>query len=347
MLHIPGELRENSGTHLNGSNKKEIIDILNAPLALFPPIAPRQTGLLKVSAEHQLYYECSGNPTGQPVLFLHGGPGTGSSPDQRRLFNPEDCNIIQFDQRGCGKSRPHGSLVENTTDHLVEDISRLLEHLEIDKTHLAGGSWGSTLALAYAMAYPDKVRSLLIYGIFLCRPKEFKALYFEGGIVSQLHPEIFTSFIELLPSPERADPIAGYAKLFHSKNLELRNKALQLWTLLEQKASRLMMDEDRIASEMSNPDYVLSHSLIENHYFQHNGFLDGDRLLAIAGQRLAHIPTHIINGRYDLVCPMITAHELFAAMPHSDLTIVPDAGHSFRETGITDAIRRASRALHV
>ncbi len=315
-------------------------------LPLFPPIDPYQTGSLKLCGGHQLYYECSGNPKGQPVLFLHGGPGTGSSPDTRSLFDPQRCNIIQFDQRGCGKSTPHGSLIENTTDHLVEDMIKLLDQLNIEKAHLAGGSWGSTLALAFAVAHPSRVRSILIYGIFLCRASEFKALYFKGGVVSQIYPEVFANFIELLPPGDRADPIKGYAKLFGRDNIELRNEALHMWTLLEQQASRLVVDQKRLQTEMANPDYVLSHSLIENHYFQQNGFLDGDQLLLTVGDRLANIPTHIINGRYDLICPMITAHELHKAMPHSLLTIVPDAGHSFRDPGMCDAIIRAGKKLH-
>ena len=317
-----------------------------ALLPLFPPIDPYQTGSLRVSNSHKIYYECSGNKNGQPVLFLHGGPGTGSSPDTRRLFDPDRSKLIQYDQRGCGNSTPHGSLIDNTTDHLVEDMIKLLDHLKSDKVHLAGGSWGSSLALAFAMKHPARVKSLLIYGIFLCRPCEFQALYFEGGVVSQIYPEVFTRFIELLPPADRANPIKGYAKLFGSDEPKQRSKALHMWTLLEQQASRLIVDQNRLQTEMANPDYVLSHSLIENHYFQHNGFMDGDELLGIVGEKLADIPTYIINGRYDLICPMVTAHELHCAMPHSTLTIVPDAGHSFRDPGMTDAILRAAQSLH-
>ncbi len=312
---------------------------------LFPALEPYDHGHLPVSQAHQIYFECSGNRAGQPILFLHGGPGTGSSPDQRRLFDPARFHIIQHDQRGCGNSTPHGSLEHNTTDHLVDDMVTLMDHLEIDEAHLAGGSWGSTLALALAMKHPARVRSLLIYGIFLCRPCEFRALYFSGGVVSQLYPEIFERFITLFPLADRDDPIKGYHKLFTSLDTKLRNEALTIWTLLEQQSSKLIADQDRIEQEMANPDYVLSHSLIENHYFRHNGFMDGDDLLAKAGQRLAGLPVHIINGRYDLVCPMITAHQLHKALPGSTLTIVPDAGHSFRERGIMNAIVRAAETL--
>ena len=312
---------------------------------LLPPLAPFDSDHLPVSHGHKMHFEQSGNPAGQPLLFLHGGPGTGSNPDQRRLFDPQKFHIIQFDQRGCGKSTPHGSLEHNTTDHLVADMIALMDHLHIDKAHLAGGSWGSTLALAFAMQHPERVRSLLVYGIFLCRPCEFRALYFKGGVVSQLYPEIFERFITLLPEADRHDPIKGYHKLFTSKDKELRNRALHIWTLLEQQSSNLIADQQRIDEEMTNPDYVLSHSLIENHYFQHNGFMDGDRLLLEAGERLSGIPVHIINGRYDLVCPMITAWQLHKALPDSTLEIILDAGHSFREPGITDAIMRRANAL--
>jgi proline iminopeptidase len=301
--------------------------------------------MLPVGDGHVLYYEQSGNPSGQPLLFLHGGPGTGSSPDQRRLFDPEQFRIVQYDQRGCGRSTPHGSLDANMTAHLVEDIDKLLNRLEIDRPHIAGGSWGSTLALAFAMSHPQRVKSLLLYGIFLCRPCEFRSLYFKGGSVSQIYPEIFDPFIELMPPYDRDDPIKGYWKLFHSDDKQLRTKALYMWTLLEQQASRLTVDQQRVQDEMANLDYVLSHSLIENHYFQNDGFIDGDQILVDAGHRLAGLPVHIINGRYDLVCPLITAYQLHKALPDSTLTIVPEAGHSFREPGITDAIIRAGTDL--
>ncbi len=312
---------------------------------LFPALAPFDSGHLPVSHEHKIHFERAGNRDGQPLLFLHGGPGSGSHTDHRRLFDPQKFHIIQFDQRGCGKSTPHGSIEHNTTDDLINDMIALMDHMDIEKAHLVGGSWGSTLALAFAMKHPERVLSLLVYGIFLCRPCEFRALYFQGGVVSQLYPETFRDFITLLPPDDRHDPIEGYRKLFTSRHEAMRNRALFLWTHLEQQASRLIPDLRRIDEEMANPDYVLSHSLIENHYFRHNGFIDGDRLLAEAEQRLSGIPVHIINGRYDLVCPMVTALQLHEALPGSTLTIVPDAGHSFREPGMTDAIIRRSDEL--
>lgn len=312
---------------------------------LFPPVEPYRTEFLKPADGHEIYMECSGNPHGEPVLFLHGGPGSGSSPDQRCLFDPKRFNIIQFDQRGCGKSRPHGSLENNTTNDLVGDIVALLDHLALEKVHLAGGSWGSTLALCFANEYPGRLKSLLLYGIFLGRQSELQALYFSDGIAHQLHPELFEQYLSMLPVEDRQNPIEGYNRLFHNSDETLRNAALLLWTRLEKRLSRLVVDESDLDAELANPQYVLSHSLIENHYFRHNCFIDGDELLATVPDKLRKLPTQIIAGRYDLVCPIITAYDLHKALPHSTMTIVPDAGHSFREKGITDAFIRASEAL--
>lgn len=314
-------------------------------LSLHPPLEPLKTGRLAVSNGHELFFERSGNPRGEPLLFLHGGPGSGSSPDQRRLFDPEHFQIIQFDQRGCGQSTPHGSLTNNTTGHLVQDIKSLLDHLELEKIHLAGGSWGSTLALSFGVEFPERLHSLLLYGIFLCRPRELQALYFPGGIAQQIYPDLFEDYLALLTEPERQNPIEGYRTLFHSHNDAKRNEALLMWTRLEKQLSRVLVDQNTLETELANPDFVLSHSLIENHYFQHHGFMDGDELLANAAQKLQSIPIHLINGRYDLVCPVITAYEVHKALPHSTLTIVPDAGHSFREPGMTDAIIRAGEDI--
>lgn len=313
---------------------------------LFPPVEPCRTEFLQLSDGHEIYMECSGNPHGEPVLFLHGGPGSGSSADQRRLFDPKRFNIIQFDQRGCGKSRPHGSLENNTTNDLVGDILTLLDHLKLDKVHLAGGSWGSTLALCFANEHPNRLQSLLLYGIFLGRQSELQALYFPDGIARQLHPELFEQYLALLPVEDQQNPIEGYGRLFRNSDETIRNEALLMWTHLEKRLSRLVVDEDDLGAELADANFVLSHSLIENHYFRHNCFIDGDELLAALPDKLWDIPTYIIAGRYDLVCPIITAHELHKALPHSTMTIVPDAGHSFHEKGITDAFIQASDALH-
>ena len=318
---------------------------------LFAPLKPFATDLLPVGDGHEIHFTQSGNPLGEPLLFLHGGPGSGSSPDQRRLFDPARFHIIQFDQRCCGKSRwtpdNAGNCADNVTDRLVADMQKLLDHLAIDQLHLAGGSWGSTLALAFGVAFPARVRSLLLYGIFLCRQHELRALYFPGGPAQQLFPEAFEDYLAPLPMDERDDPLTGYGRLFSSPDKELRNEALLRWTRFEKRLSRLVVDESELARELEDPDYVKNHSQIENFYFRHNCFVDEDKggLLQQAGEKLGHIPAHLINGRYDLVCPPRTAHELHKALPRSTLTIVPNAGHSFREPGITDAIIRAADEL--
>jgi proline iminopeptidase len=315
---------------------------------LYPPIEPFETGFLEVSKGHKLYYEVSGNPLGEPLMFLHGGPGSGSSPDTRRLFDPKRFKTIQFDQRGCGRSTPHGSLEDNSTSHLVDDINDLIDHLDTGPLHLAGGSWGSTLALSYGIKHPQNLRSLLVYGVFLCRPEELRGLYFPGGIAQQIYPDLFDEFLSLLPEDDRHDPIWGYSKLFLSIDREMRDRALLMWTRLEKKLSMVDVDDNDLQTELKNADYVLSHSLIENFYFRYHCFVDleGEHvLLTEAAYQLADIPVHIINGRYDLVCPLKTAYELHQALPHSTLTIVPMAGHSFREAGITDAIIRRAEEL--
>jgi proline iminopeptidase len=289
----------------------------------------------------------SGNPVGEPLIFLHGGPGSGHNPDHRRLFDPARFRIVQFDQRGCGLSTPHGSLERNTTPHLVADTLRLAQQLGLRKFHLAGGSWGSTLALAFADAHPEYLASLVIYGVFLCRDRELAALYLPGGIAAQVYPDLFAPYLELLPEADRADPIEGYGKLFRSNDPARRNEALAAWTRLEMKMLRLVVPDAELEAAMTDTAYVLSHSLLENHYFRHRGFIDGSRILREIGGRLRGIPVHIVAGRYDMVCPMITAWELHKAMPGSHLTIVPAAGHSFREPGVTDALMRAGEALPV
>ena len=312
---------------------------------LFPALEVRATGYLDVTDGHEMYFEQSGNPDGEPLLFLHGGPGSGSNPDHRRLFDPERFNIIQYDQRGCGKSRPHGLLDNNTTGDLVDDIKLLLDHLQIDEVHLAGGSWGSTLALCFALKFPVRVNSLLLYGIFLGRDRELQALYFRNGVAHQFHPELFEQFLALLPEQDRDNPIEGYDRLFKDSDEEISDQAVLMWTRLENSLLALVVDEKDLEKELSDPQYVLSHSLIENHFFSHNCFIDGNALLGMAPKKLSDIPTHIIAGRYDLICPVITAHELHKALPGSIFTIVPDAGHSFREPGITAAIIKASEGL--
>jgi proline iminopeptidase len=312
---------------------------------LYPDITPHESDLLAVGDGHRLYYEVCGNPAGEPVVFLHGGPGSGAGAHARRFFDPRRFRIILFDQRGAGRSTPHGSLHANTTDHLVADLERLRVHLGVETWHVFGGSWGATLALAHADRHGAQVASLTLYGVFLARARELRALYFPGGVAHQLFPEAFERFLAPLAPGAQRDPVRGYRDLFDSPEPAIRERALMEWTRLEKRVSRLVVSEAELDAEMGDSAYLLAHSLIENHYFLHNGFVDGDDLLARAGARLSRAAVQIIAGRYDLVCPPITAFELHRGVPHSRLEIVADAGHGWREPGLLDAIIRATEAI--
>lgn len=302
---------------------------------IFPEIDPYKSEMLDVGDGHQIYVEQCGNPDGVPITFLHGGPGSGCNAWHRRLFDPQKFRIILFDQRGSGRSLPHATLENNTTQHLVSDMETIREYLGLEKWHITGGSWGSTLALVYANDYPERVLSLIIYGIFLSREQELKALYFDGGVASQIFPDVFEPYLNILPDADKDNPLVGYDKLFRSDNKALREKAVDLWTRLEKRVSRLIVPEESLNEEMSDPDFVLAHSLVENHYFLENSFIDGDQLLASFPSTLQNIPLDIIQGRYDMVCPFKTAWELHKAVPHSKLHIIDDAGHSAKEESTT------------
>lgn len=302
----------------------------------YPSIDPYETGFLDAGCagdnqRHMIYWELSGNPDGVPIVFLHGGPGSGSSANKRQYFNPEIYKIIQFDQRGAGKSTPHACLINNTTQHLVSDMELLREYLNLDTWHVTGGSWGSTLALTYADSHPSRVNSLVMYGMFLCREQELKQLYCDGGIASQIYPDVFYPYLNLLPEADRADPMGGYYKLFTSDDSDLRNKALDVFSRLELTLCALQVDQDVITAMMADKEFVLSHSLMENHYMRNGGFIDGDALLKTLPKKIQHVPVHIVQGRYDLVCPFKTAWEIHNAIPHSHLHISPIAGHTARE----------------
>ena len=311
---------------------------------LLPPykeIEPYETGFLDTEDGHSIFWEKSGNPDGIPAVFLHGGPGSGSSPYWRRIFDPEKYNIIQFDQRGSGKSTPHASLENNTTQHLISDMEKLREFFNIEKWVVVGGSWGSTLAIAYADLHADRTLSLVMYGIFLSRQEELKTLYFEDGVAHRIFPDVFEQYIDILPDADRQNPIEGYRKLFESADADVRAKAIDYWTRLEKKVSKLIVTDDELKQQMSDPDFVISHSLIENHYFLHNGFINGDDLLSGIGQTLKSVPVHIIQGRYDIVCPFKTAWELHNAIPNSVMHIIDDVGHTARDPKVT------SKLVHV
>lgn len=298
---------------------------------LYPEIEPFDRGMLRVSKTHELYYEQSGNPSGKPVVFVHGGPGGGTTPRYRQFFDPRSYRIVLLDQRGCGKSRPHASLEENTTWHLVADLERLREHLSIEQWQVFGGSWGSTLALAYAQSHPERVTELVLRGIFMLRRSELEWFY-EGGL-SAIFPDLWEDFVAPIPPEERNNMIRAYYARLTSDDPGLRREAALAWTTWEARTSYLIPNPDHVM-QAQDLDFAAAFARIECHYFIHGGFLDHeDQLLADIG-KIRDIPAVIVQGRYDVVCPMATAWDLHKAWPEAEFVVVPDAGHSGFEPGI-------------
>jgi len=298
---------------------------------MYPPIKPYETGNLKVSDIHTLYYEVSGNKTGTPVVFLHGGPGGGTDEKDRSFFNPQKYKIILFDQRGAGKSSPSACLEENTTWDLVKDVERIREKLNVEKWHVFGGSWGSTLSLAYAQSHPDRVKSLVLRGIFTLRKSELSFFYQNGA--SHLFPEAWDEFVAPIPEAERHDMMLAYHAQLNSVDNQTRITAAKAWSKWEMTTSKLFVDPERVA-EASKDDFANAFARIENHYFVNDGFMrDGQLLEKQEIDKIRHIPTIVVQGRYDVVCPATTAYALKKAWPEIILHIVPDAGHSSGETG--------------
>lgn len=308
-------------------------------------IVPFNTGMLDVGDGHVMYYERFGNPGGIPMVNLHGGPGSGISTSFRALLDLNKFHLIQYDQRGCGKSTPFAELKNNTTPYLVTDIEKLRHHLGIDKWHVSGGSWGSSLALAYAVEHGQNILSLVLAGIFLARDKELHNLYFENGIASIVFPDVFEPFIALVKPDRRANPMAAYREMFLSDDLALRNRALEAWTRLEATVAMLEMPPEIIAEYLADPEFTLTHSLFENYYMMHNCFMDGDDILNKIGEAVKNIPVHIVQGRYDMVCPFETAWELHKAIPHGTLHIIGNAGHSAKEPGKAQKLTEIFNAL--
>ncbi|RDB25834.1 Proline iminopeptidase [Hypsizygus marmoreus] len=301
---------------------------------------PFQSGNLKVSDIHTLYYEVSGNKDGAPVVFLHGGPGGGTDPKDRGFFNPEKYKIILFDQRGSGKSKPTASLEENTTWDLVKDIETIRELLKIDKWHVFGGSWGSTLSLAYAQSHPDRVKSLVLRGIFTLRKSELSFFYQDGA--SHLFPEAWEEFIAPIPEAERHDIVLAYHAQLNSVDDQTRITAAKAWSKWEMSTSRLFVDPAQVA-HAEEDDFANAFARIENHYFVNDGFMrDGQLLDKQEIDKIRHIPTVVVQGRYDVICPATTAYALKKVFPELTLHIVPDAGHSSREPGITKLLVEAT-----
>lgn len=302
---------------------------------LYPEIEPHVSGMLAVGDGQSVYWEVSGDPAGKPVVFLHGGPGGGTAPFHRRFFDPAAYRIVLFDQRGCGRSTPHladdASLEHNTTDHLISDIEALRAHLGIDRWQVFGGSWGSTLALAYAQRHPDRVTELVLRGIFLLRRKEIDWYY--NGAAGYVYPDEWEKFLAPVPEEERGqDLVEVYHRLLHSSDEQIARTAAIAWSSWEGATSSLLPHPDRVA-ETSEPRFALAFARIENHYFRHGGFLEEGQLLRDIGA-IAHIPAVIVQGRHDIVCPAVSAWELHRAWPGSVLHIVDDAGHAASEPGI-------------
>lgn len=306
---------------------------------LYPEIEPYDTGKLKVSDLHTLHYEQCGNPNGKPVVFLHGGPGGGINPNYRRFFDPKAYRIVLFDQRGCGKSTPHAELADNTTWHLVADIERLREHLGIARWQVFGGSWGSTLALAYAQTHPDKVTELVLRGIFMLRRWELEWFYQKG--CDALFPDAWESYLAAIPEAERGDLMSAYYRRLTSADPKVRVEAARAWSVWEAATSHLYQDPAHIASS-GEDEFALAFARIECHYFVHGGFFEHDDQLLRNVERIRQIPAVIVQGRYDVVCPMRSAWDLHRAWPEADLRIVPDAGHSALEPGIAHELLEAT-----
>lgn len=305
---------------------------------LYPEIEPYRQGMLKVSQLHTIYFEESGNPQGKTVVILHGGPGAGSQPTYRQYFDANLWRIVQFDQRGCGKSIPNSELEENTTWHLVEDIETLRKHLNIENWVVFGGSWGSTLALAYSETYPDYCRGLILRGIFMVRPQELAWFYQEGA--SYIFPEAWEQYILPIPIDERQDMILAYYHRLLSADSNVRSEAARAWAVWEAMTSKLIPDL-LLIERFGTEDFADAFARIECHYFINNGFFDSEDQLIQNVDRIRHIPTVIIQGRYDMVCPMFTAWQLHKALPEAEFIIIPDAGHSMSESGIRSALIEA------
>ena len=303
----------------------------------FPPVEPYQTEYLDVGSGHQIYIEESGNPQGVPVLFLHGGPGAATNAGHRSYFDPEMYRIILFDQRGCGKSSPHASILNNTTWDLVSDIEKIRRFLGLEKWVVFGGSWGSTLALAYAEEHPTSVAALVLRGIFLGRNKELRWFYQFGA--HHIFTDVWEKYIEVVPLEKRGDLISAYYELLRSSDEGVRKKAAKAWAAWEASNLRLVFDPSLFVdfTEDSHADAL---SRIECHYFQNKCFFKTDNYLIENVGKIRHIPAVIIHGRYDLVCPFETAWELHKAWPEAAFEIIPDAGHSASEVGIVDALIR-------
>jgi proline iminopeptidase len=310
---------------------------------LYPPIEPYESGFLPVGNGDEVYWETCGNPAGKPVVMLHGGPGGGCTPGHRRQFDPEAYRIILFDQRNCGRSRPHASdpdvsLADNTTWNLVADLELLRERLGVDRWQVFGGSWGSALALAYAQTHPDRVTELVLRGIFTLRPFELYWFYQEGA--SLVFPDLWESFVAPIPEDERDDLIPAFHARLNDSDPAVRLPAARAWSVWEGSTLRLLPDPSMVA-EHDEADYAVSFARIENHYFINEGFFEDGQLIRDV-DKIRHIPCVIVQGRYDMCTPMATAWDLHRAWPEADFRVVDDAGHAYVEPGIVHELVSAT-----
>ena len=291
---------------------------------LYPPLEPFETHVLNADG-HKIYYEVSGNPDGKPALFVHGGPGGGGSTDVRRFFNPDLYKIVVFDQRGCGRSKPHASLEQNTTWDLVSDMESIRENLSIDSWLVFGGSWGSTLSLAYAQQYPHRVSELVLRGIFMLRKKELDWFYQEGA--SKLFPEAWEEFVKPIDQDKRNNLMDAYREIFYGTDHRAKLEAAIAWSKWEAATSSLIFSQARV-DDFQEPEFALAFAMIENHYFVNKGFFTHENQLLDGVDKIRQIPTVIVQGRYDVVCPIESAWELANKWPEAELIITPNSGHS-------------------
>ena len=292
--------------------------------SLYPHLEPFEVSFLEID-DHKIYYEVSGNPNGKPAIFVHGGPGGGGSTEVRRFFNPELYKIIVFDQRGCGRSKPHASLTDNTTWHLVSDMEKIREKLSVEQWLVFGGSWGSTLSLAYAQAHPARVSELVLRGIFMLRKKELDWFYQEGA--SKIFPEPWQEFLQPIEDDKRDNLMDAYREIFYGDDQEKKLQAAVAWSKWEAATSSLLISKSRV-DEFQDPEFALAFAMIENHYFVNKGFFEDENQLFENLDVIRHIPTVIVQGRYDVVCPMESAWELASKWPEAEFIVTPNSGHS-------------------
>jgi proline iminopeptidase len=308
--------------------------------ALYPTTEPYREGRLNVGDGHEIYFEECGDPDARPVIIVHGGPGGGSNPTMRRFHNPKHYRIILFDQRGCGRSIPNAALEDNTTWHLVADMERLREHLGVERWQVFGGSWGSTLALAYAQKYPERVTALVLRGIFLLRRCELDWFYQDG--CSWIYPDAWEAFERVIPEDERSDMIGAYHRRLTHSDPRVQLEAATAWSVWEGTTLSLLEDPERI-KRFSVQTYAMAFARIECHYFRNAGFFARDGELLLNAHRLHSVPGTIVHGRYDMVTPLKNAWDLKKAWPGADLRIVPDAGHAMTEPGLVHELVSATR----